>query len=115
MEEQGYRRNVIVLTQPKGYRKESASGMAMMKLMLRKYPRVTEAMAVRHQMYNRQMDEIDRREASGKSLVIRPPESLKIGHTEKNPDELERVYQIGIREAEKRLYDIRSFLAGGEA
>ena len=109
METQGYHRNVIVLTQPKGYRKEPASGIAMMKLMLRKYPRVTEAMAVR------QMDEIDRREASGESLVIRPPESMKIGHTEKNPDELERVYQIGIREAEKRLYDIRSFLAGGEA
>ena len=86
-----------------------------MKLMLRKYPRVTEAMTVRHQMYNRQMDEIDQRESSRESLVIRPPEPLKIGHTEKNPDELERVCQIGIREAEKRLDDIRSFLAGGEA
>ncbi|MBR2662510.1 MAG: patatin family protein, partial [Clostridia bacterium] len=65
MEEQGYRRNVIVLTQPKGYRKEPVSGMAMMKLMLRKYPCVTNAMAIRHQMYNHQMDEIDGREASG--------------------------------------------------
>ena len=115
MEEQGYRRNVIVLTQPKGYRKESASGMAMMKIMLRKYPRITDAMTVRHQMYNHQMDEIDGREASGESLVIRPPQSLQIGHTEKNPDELERVYQIGIREAEKKLDDIQRFLAGGEA
>ena len=114
MEEQGYRRNVIVLTQPKGYRKESASGMAMMKIMLRKYPRITDAMTVRHQMYNHQMDEIDGREASGESLVIRPPQSLQIGHTEKNPNELERVYQIGVREAEKRLDDIQSFLAGGE-
>ena len=115
MEEQGYRRNVIVLTQPKGYRKEPASGMAMMKIMLRKYPRITDAMTVRHQMYNHQMNEIDGREASGESLVIRPPQSLQIGHTEKNPDELERVYQIGIREAEKKLDDIQRFLAGGEA
>ena len=37
-----------------------------------------------------------------------------IGHTEKDPNELERVYQIGIHEAENRLEDIRSFLAGGE-
>ena len=115
MEIQGYRRNVIVLTQPKCYRKEPASGMAMMKIMLRKYPRITDAMTVRHQMYNHQMDEIDQREASGESLVIRPPQSLQIGHTEKNPDELERVYQIGIREAEKKLDDIQRFLAGGEA
>ena len=68
-------------------------------------------MAVRHQMYNRQMEDIDRREATGTYLVIRPPQSLKIGHTEKNPDELKRVYQIGIREAERRLDDIRTFLA----
>lgn len=114
MEEQGYRHNVIVLTQPKGYRKMPASGMAMMKIMLRKYPRVAEAMVIRHQMYNHQMDEIDRREASGESLVIRPPQSLQIGHTEKNPDELERVYQIGIREAEKKLEDVQHFLAGGD-
>ena len=115
MEKQGYCRNVIVLTQPKGYRKEPTSGIAMMKIMLRKYPCITDAMVIRHQMYNRQMDEIDGREASGESLVIRPPQSLQIGHTEKNPDELERVYQIGVREAEKKLDDIQSFLAGGEA
>lgn len=115
MEKQGYCRNVIVLTQPKGYRKEPTSVIAMMKIMLRKYSCITDAMAIRHQMYNRQMDEIDGREASGESLVIRPPQSLQIGHTEKKPDELERVYQIGVREAEKKLDDIKSFLAGGEA
>ena len=61
-------------------------------------------------MYNRQMEEIDRREASGEALVIRPPEPLGIGHTEKNPDELERVYQTGVREAEKRIPQIIAFL-----
>ena len=71
-------------------------------------------MTVRHRMYNRQMEEIDQREASGESLVIRPPQSLRIGHTEKNPDELERVYRIGVHEAENRLEDIRNFLAGDE-
>ena len=112
METQGYHRNIIVLTQPKGYRKEPVSGM--MRIMLRKYPHIATAMAVRHQMYNQQMEEIDQREATGESLVIRPPQALQIGHTEKNPDELERVYQIGFREAEKRLGDIQGFLAGGE-
>ena len=85
-----------------------------MRIFFRKYPHVAAAMAVRHQMYNQQMEEIDQREASGQSLVIRPPQPLQIGHTEKDPNELERVYQIGIHEAENRLEDIRSFLAGGE-
>ncbi len=112
MEGLGYDRQVIVLTQPKGYRKQAASFVPFMRAALRKYPAITEAMIHRHEMYNRQMDEIDQREASGQSLVIRPPEALKIGHTEKNPAELERVYQIGVAEAERRLLEIQKFLNG---
>ena len=114
MESQGYSRNVIVLTRPKGYRKAPAAGMVPVRFFLRKTPRVAEAMAVRHRMYNQRMEEIDRREVSGESLVIRPPQSLRVGHTEKNPEKLERVYRTGVREAEKRLDEIRSFLAGGD-
>ena len=41
--------------------------------------------------------------------MIRPPEPLNIGHREKNPEELERVYRIGRQEAEKRLAEIRQW------
>ncbi len=110
MEELGYDRNVIVLTQPKGYRKQPASGMPLIRMALRRYPRLVEAMAHRHVMYNRQMEEIDEREQTGVSLVIRPPEALGIGHTEKKPEELERVYRIGRAEAERRLEELMEFL-----
>ena len=110
MERQGYSRNVIVLTQPRGYRKKPEA--ALVNLFLRRLPKIREAMARRHIMYNRQMDELDRMEAEGTALVIRPPADLRIGHTEKNPEELERVYRVGRREAEKRLEEIRVWLAG---
>ncbi len=110
MEDQGYRRNVIVLTQPKGYRKAKASALPLARWLLRKTPAVANAMAVRHEMYNQQMDEIDGREAEGVSLVLRPPEPLGIRRTEKNPAELERVYQLGRAEAGRRLRAIRAFL-----
>ncbi len=109
MEEQGYDRNVIVLTQPKGYRKKPER-IPGMKLFLRRYPKILEAMERRHGMYNRQMEELDRIEAEHTALVIRPPESLGIGHTEKKPEELERVYRIGRLEAEKRLSEIREYI-----
>lgn len=115
MEALGYNRNLIVLTQPKGYRKKPAVGLGIMRLMLRKTPKLAEAMAVRHLMYNKQMEEIDRREASGESLVIRPPQHLQIGHTERNPEELERVYQIGVLEAEKKITAIQHFLSDIQA
>ena len=110
MESLGFRRNVIVLTQPKGYVKNKSRAQFLMDVGLRKYPKVADAMAHRHEMYNRQLEEIREREERGESFVIRPPQDLGIGRTEKDPEELERVYQIGRSETEKHLTDIREFL-----
>ena len=110
MEEQGYDRNIVILTQPLGYVKKKNELMPLIRLMLRKYPKLVEAMATRHERYNRQTEEIERREKAGELLVLRPPEALGISRTEKNPDELERVYRIGRSEAERRLTEIRNFL-----
>ena len=111
MERRDYDRNVIVLTQPKGYRKRPEAS-PVMKISLRRIPKIYEAMARRHEMYNRQMDELDRMETEKRAMIIRPPEDLGIGHTEKNPEELERVYRIGRKEAEHRLSEIRTWLKG---
>jgi predicted patatin/cPLA2 family phospholipase len=110
MEGLGYDRCVAILTQPKGYRKQPARGMALFRLGLRKYPAVAEAMAVRHERYNAQMCQIDEREAAGALLVIRPESSLGISRTESNPDALERVYRLGRAQGEKRLEAVRAYL-----
>ena len=114
MESRGYRRNVIILTQPKGFTK-SPEMILPFRVLLWKYPAVVRAMSERHEMYNRQMREIDRREETGEALVIRPPESLGISRTENDPEELERVYQTGRREAERRLPEVAGFLRGEKA
>ena len=111
MEEQGYNRNLIVLTQPDGYRKTKSKLSALIKFLLRRYPAMAEATVLRYLMYNRQMEEIKQREQKGISFVIRPPKALKISRTENNPDELERVYQIGRAEALKALFALKRFLA----
>ncbi len=110
MESIGYNRNVIVLTQPDGYTKKKSSALPLIRLTMRKYPAVVKAMSLRHEMYNRQMEEIKEREQSSSSFVIRPPEPLGISRTEKDPNELERVYQLGREEAEVALPDIKLFL-----
>ena len=71
---------------------------------------IVKAMARRHDVYNLQMEEIKERERRGEALVIRPDESLGISRTEKEPDELERVYQEGRRIAAGRLDEIKTFL-----
>ncbi|MBQ6361284.1 MAG: patatin family protein [Lachnospiraceae bacterium] len=112
MEHKGYNRNVIILTQPKGFVKKKFSAMPLMKASLRKYPEIVKAMEIRHIRYNREMEEIAEREEAGTALVIRPPEALGISRTEKDPVELRRVYEVGREEAERRLEEVKAFLAG---
>ena len=105
MENLGYDRNVYILTQPKGFRKEKSSALPLIRIALRKTPKIVEAMEHRHEVYNRQMAEIDEKEA--RTAI---GESRVFSRTEHDPNELERVYQTGRREACRMLPEIRSFL-----
>lgn len=107
----GYDRNVVVMTQPEGYRKKPYGFMPVFRRVLKKYPKLIKALADRHIMYNEEMDYIDECERSGKAFVIRPPQALKIKPAEKNPDELERVYQMGVKEGERVVEAVKKFLA----
>lgn len=110
LESKGYDRCVALLTQPKGYRKTTSRAAGILHFLLRKYPAVQHAMDVRLDVYNRQLEEVERQESAGTICVIRLPKPLRIGKMEKNPDELERVYQIGRQEALDRLEEVKAFL-----
>ena len=112
MEKAGYDRNVVVLTQPEDYRKQQNRAMPLIRLAYRQYPRLIEAMACRHENYNRHIACIAQREKEGQALVIRPAAPLAIGHVERDERELERVYQLGRAEALKRIDEIKQFLKG---
>ncbi|MBO4317797.1 MAG: patatin family protein [Mailhella sp.] len=112
MDAQGYDRNVVILTQPEGYRKKRSAAMPLMRLFMRKYPAIVSAMAERHVVYNAQTAEVARQESLGRVLVLRPPKPLGISRTESDPEELERVYQVGRAEAQRRIQDIKAFLKG---
>lgn len=111
----GYDRNVVILTQPLGFRKKPDTLLPVMKRYYRKYPNLVASMTRRHDQYNAALDHIARREAAGELLVIRPPEKLPISRTEKDPDKLRRVYEIGRQTAEARIPEISSYLEKREA
>ena len=111
MKENGYEKNVLVLTQPYDFVKGKAEMMFIMKIMLHKYPKLIEAMANRHNIYNAQTREIKEMEKRGEVYVIRPEAPLNIKRTENNPDELERVYQEGRKVATEKLAEIKNYLS----
>ena len=58
LEGRGYGKNVVVLTQPKDYKKKKAQLYLLLRLWHRKFPKVAQLMRVRHKMYNAQLDYI---------------------------------------------------------
>ena len=107
----GYERNVVILTQPDGYVKEHNKLMPLMRIALRKYPKMIEAMDKRHLMYNRQLGYVYEAEQAGRALVIRPDAKLPIGHISHDPEEMQRVYDIGREAGEKHIDAICRFFA----
>ena len=102
----GYDTNVVILTQPEGYVKEHNPFMPLMRIALRKYPKMIEAIDKRHIMYNLQLEYVRQAEKEGRCLVIRPEEKLPIGHISHDPDEMQRVYDIGVECGKKNLANI---------
>lgn len=109
-EQLGYCRNIVVLTQPRDFVKEKNKYQSLMQLALKKRPAIIEAMRTRHDVYNETIAYIKKQEQTGNLFVICPQEDLRIGKMEKNPAELERVYQMGRQVALQQLADIRAFI-----
>ena len=108
-EQVGYDRNVVILTQPLGYRKKHSRLMPLMRVGLRKYPQMIKAMDQRHLMYNAELDYVAQAEQEGRCLVIRPDEALPIGHISHNPDEMHHVYELGRQVGERSIKKIKEF------
>lgn len=108
-EQAGYDRNVVILTQPLGYRKKHSRLMPLMRVGLRKYPQMIKAMDQRHLMYNAELDYVAQAEQEGRCLVIRPDEALPIGHISHNPDEMHHVYELGRQVGEHSIKKIKEF------
>ena len=105
----GYEKCVVVLTRHKGYVKGPEKS-ALAKLFYGKYPEFSKAMETRHDTYNQSVAEIEKLEQEGKVFVIRPSVELTIGRMEGNPEKLQEVYDIGVKDAQNQLKLLKEWL-----
>lgn len=110
-EQQGYNKNVVVLTQPKGYVKKPNPLMPLIRLQLHRYPQFLKATAERHIMYNEETEYVARQEKAGKAFVIRPHSILPINHITHDPELMQKVYEDGRSVMLSRLTELKSFLS----
>ena len=110
MESVGYEKNVVILTRPEEYVKQQSNSIKSMKLILRKYPKIVEAMEKRADMYNETIKYICQQEEKGELFVIRPEEMLPIERMETNPEKLKIVYETGRNLMQRKLKSLKEFL-----
>ena len=106
----GYTQNVVILTQPQGYRKEKNQLLPLIRVKYRHYPNLVKALEVRHLMYNAELDLIQEQERRGDLFVIRPHSSLPVKRMEKDPAKLKTCYEMGRQAAETARERLLAFL-----
>jgi len=94
---EGYRRNVVVLTRPAGYRKKP-SGSLLPRLVYGRRPRLARAISERWRVYNASLEAIEAAAAAGEVLLVRPEPGLDVGRTERSVDKLTELYEAGRRD-----------------
>lgn len=109
----GCKRNVTVLTKPRGYRKSPDRTMPLVRLKYRTYPALVHAMQIRHISYNDQFEYCLRREKEGDNFVICPKSPLPLGHLCHDPLVMREAYELGRSEATELMPALERFLGLG--
>ncbi len=106
----GYDKNVVILTQPEGYRKKKNRALPLIRMKYGQYPNLIKALENRHRMYNAELDFIKAQEAQGRIFVIRPDAPLPVKRVEKDSAKLKVCYEIGRNVAEAKLEQLLTFM-----
>lgn len=106
----GFDKLIVVLTRPIDYRKKPSSGR-IYKLLYRKYPNFIKVASRRPEHYNATVEHIINLEKSRELFALRPSRTVEIGRLEKNPEKFDEIYHLGLTDAEKRMPDLKTYLA----
>lgn len=113
MQQRGYDRIIVIPTKPYGYRREDESLLVRMAMNIRYHRNkgFLEAFRNMKDVYNDTNDYIQMIEDAKEILVLRPTETLTLPGIPKDPEDLERVYQMGRKVATERLEEVRRYLS----
>lgn len=109
----GCKRNVLILTRNKGYRKVPSRRVNKASEILygKRYPNLVHTIKTRYKRYNKTMEYIEKLEEAGKIFVIRP-QVAPVKNMERHPDVLQSFYEHGYEYAAQVYDDILQFIKG---
>ncbi len=108
----GYEKNIIVLTRNIGYQKKPAKISALAaKKKYRNYRGLINAIENRHIIYNNTLKFIEELEREKKAIVIRPINPIKVNRMDKNKNRIKELYREGYIETRQRYEEIIDFIS----
>ena len=106
--EQGFDKNVVVLTRNRGYRKKGKD-MKIPHFIYKKYPRLRVVLSKRCRIYNEQLDLVEQLEDKGRIVVIRPEKPMEVDRIETDIKKLTDLYEEGYVCA-KKMFEEKQIL-----
>ena len=101
---------VVVLTRPRGYRKEMIKSELVFKLAFRKHPKFLTTLLKRNEEYNKTLDFCDRMEKEGILFILAPSQEFSIGRTEQSLEKRMNFYNHGYTLIQKEFENLSAFL-----
>lgn len=101
----GYSPNVVILTRNRDFR-SSEPDFKIPRLFYGEYPRLRVALSHHVQVYNEQLELIERMEDWGEIICIRPERPMEVDRLCRDVEKLERLYEEGFTLGEKFCADV---------
>jgi predicted patatin/cPLA2 family phospholipase len=111
---EGWKKQALILTRPKGYRKKPSRLPGPLLFRYRKFPGLLRNLKNRYRRYNETMDFIEQKEARGEIFVIRPREEPPAGRVEKDIAKIYLTYDQGYAAACACFTRLMDYLHAGD-
>ena len=92
--DKGYSPNIVVMTRNRGFR-SSERDFKIPRFIYKEYPRLRVALSHRVEVYNQQLELIERMEDWGEVICIRPQRPMEVERICRDVEKLERLYEEG--------------------
>jgi predicted patatin/cPLA2 family phospholipase len=107
---EGCKKNIVILTRDKTYRKNKVKFSSLIRRKYKKYPNLVKSIENRHLNYNKSLHLVKELEDKGDALVIRPKSPVKVSQIEKDVDKLTKLYNEGYNDAKESYEKIIEFI-----
>lgn len=106
----GNKKNVVIMTQHRGFSKKKDALLPVMKMRYIAYPELVRSIENRHNQYNASLKDAYDGEKNGSVFIIQPDKPVELGRIEKDRNKLQGLYQQGYDAAKKLFPNLKKFL-----